>query len=104
MIARNWRDQTGFGRTRHGSAGTVTFKNTHTHTHTCTHTCARARSLTTLHKQVLTQTLPPHPTQTMNRMSAVCVPLYETLGDNVIEYIVQHAGTKLIVSMVRKCV
>ncbi len=39
--------------------------------------------------------------QAMNRMSAVCVPLYETLGDNAIEYIVEHANTKLVVAQVR---
>ncbi|KAF5833204.1 hypothetical protein DUNSADRAFT_10554 [Dunaliella salina] len=36
--------------------------------------------------------------QAMNRMSAVCVPLYETLGENAIEYIIQHSGAKMVVS------
>jgi len=39
--------------------------------------------------------------QAMNRMSAVCVPLYESLGDNAIEYIVSHAATKLVFAQVR---
>eukprot|EP00967_Tisochrysis_lutea_P110981 scaffold174149_cov22-Tisochrysis_lutea.AAC.3 len=34
----------------------------------------------------------------MNRMSAVCVPLYETLGENAIEYIIQHSGAKMVIS------
>mmetsp|Transcript_15455 Transcript_15455/g.41855 ORF Transcript_15455/g.41855 Transcript_15455/m.41855 type:complete len:871 (-) Transcript_15455:974-3586(-) len=36
--------------------------------------------------------------QAMNRMSAVCVPLYETLGENAIEYIIQHSGAKMVIS------
>ncbi|KAF5827353.1 hypothetical protein DUNSADRAFT_795 [Dunaliella salina] len=36
--------------------------------------------------------------EAMNRMSAVCVPLYETLGENAIEYIVEHSDTKLVVA------
>jgi len=42
----------------------------------------------------------PAPTQAINRMNAVCVPLYETLGDNAIEYIVEHSDTKLVVAQV----
>lgn len=40
-------------------------------------------------------------TQAMERMGACCVPLYETLGDNAIEYIVDFSTTKLIVAQVR---
>ena len=40
------------------------------------------------------------PAQAMNRMSACCVPLYETLGENAIEYILEHSGSKLIISVV----
>ncbi|KAG2442580.1 hypothetical protein HXX76_002665 [Chlamydomonas incerta] len=36
--------------------------------------------------------------QGMNRMSIVCVPLYETLGDTAVEYIIKHSGTRMIVS------
>lgn len=35
--------------------------------------------------------------QACNRMSYVCVPLYETLGENAIEFILQHADVKLVV-------
>eukprot|EP00798_Chlamydomonas_sp_ICE-L_P002723 gene2723-12596_t len=34
--------------------------------------------------------------QAMDRMSIVCVPLYETLGDGAIEYIVNHAEAKMV--------
>mmetsp|Transcript_33119 Transcript_33119/g.84069 ORF Transcript_33119/g.84069 Transcript_33119/m.84069 type:complete len:672 (-) Transcript_33119:449-2464(-) len=36
--------------------------------------------------------------QAMNRMNGVCVPLYETLGDNAVEYIIEHSGLKLVVA------
>ena len=34
--------------------------------------------------------------QACNRMSYVCVPLYETLGERAIEFILQHAGVQLV--------
>jgi len=34
--------------------------------------------------------------QGCNRMSMICVPLYETLGENAIEYIIDHSGTSLV--------
>ncbi|PNH12401.1 Long chain acyl-CoA synthetase 1 [Tetrabaena socialis] len=40
--------------------------------------------------------------QAMNRMSMVCVPLYETLGDSAVEFIVKHSGTRLIVCSAAK--
>uniref|UniRef100_A0A7R9Z2J4 AMP-dependent synthetase/ligase domain-containing protein n=2 Tax=Chlamydomonas euryale TaxID=1486919 RepID=A0A7R9Z2J4_9CHLO len=38
----------------------------------------------------------------MNKCSIVCVPLYDTLGDKAVEYIVNHAETKLIVASGKK--
>lgn len=35
--------------------------------------------------------------QACNRMSYVCVPLYETLGENAIEYILEHSEARLAV-------
>eukprot|EP00879_Flechtneria_rotunda_P004637 GHRR01004896.1.p1 GENE.GHRR01004896.1~~GHRR01004896.1.p1 ORF type:complete len:595 (+),score=137.38 GHRR01004896.1:491-2275(+) len=35
--------------------------------------------------------------QACNRMSYVCVPLYETLGEDAIEYILEHSEAKLVV-------
>jgi len=34
--------------------------------------------------------------QACNRMSYVCVPLYETLGETAIEFILQHSEVKLV--------
>ncbi len=34
---------------------------------------------------------PPTPPQACNRMSMQCVPLYDSLGENAIEYIVNHS-------------
>jgi hypothetical protein len=34
--------------------------------------------------------------QACNRMSYVCVPLYETLGENAVEFILQHADVQLV--------
>ncbi len=36
------------------------------------------------------------PLQACNRLSLVCVPLYETLGETAIEYIMQHSGCRLV--------
>lgn len=33
----------------------------------------------------------------MNRCNATCVPLYETLGDNAVEYILRHSEAVLVV-------
>ncbi len=30
--------------------------------------------------------------QACNRQSVYCVPLYDTLGENAIEYIINHSG------------
>ena len=38
----------------------------------------------------------------MNRRALVCVPLYETLGDNAIQYIVQHSEAALVVAAAGK--
>jgi long-subunit acyl-CoA synthetase (AMP-forming) len=35
--------------------------------------------------------------QACNRMSYVCVPLYETLGEDAIEYIIEHSEARLVV-------
>ncbi|GIL73086.1 hypothetical protein Vretimale_4702 [Volvox reticuliferus] len=40
--------------------------------------------------------------QGMNRMSMVCVPLYETLGDTAVEFIIKHGGTRMVVSSAAK--
>ncbi|KAG2499949.1 hypothetical protein HYH03_002234 [Edaphochlamys debaryana] len=40
--------------------------------------------------------------QGMNRMSMVCVPLYETLGDSAVEFIITHAGARFVVSHASK--
>ncbi|GFR41005.1 hypothetical protein Agub_g1672, partial [Astrephomene gubernaculifera] len=40
--------------------------------------------------------------QGMNRMSMVCVPLYETLGDSAVEFIIKHSGTRLVVCSAAK--
>jgi long-chain acyl-CoA synthetase len=32
--------------------------------------------------------------QGCNRMSLVCVPIYDTLGENAVEYIINHSGAK----------
>lgn len=42
------------------------------------------------------------PLQAMNRMAMVCVPLYDTLGDAAVQYIVKHAGTRLVVASGQK--
>ena len=34
----------------------------------------------------------------MDRISVTCVPLYETLGDNAIEFIITHSESKLVVA------
>lgn len=34
--------------------------------------------------------------QACNRMSYVCVPLYDSLGEGAVEYIVKHAATKVV--------
>ncbi|GAX79708.1 hypothetical protein CEUSTIGMA_g7149.t1 [Chlamydomonas eustigma] len=36
--------------------------------------------------------------QAMNRMNLVCVPLYDTLGETAVNFIINHAETKLVVS------
>lgn len=36
--------------------------------------------------------------QALNRMNGVCVPLYDTLGDSAVEYIIKHAECKLIIA------
>jgi hypothetical protein len=39
----------------------------------------------------------PHPRpQACNRNNFVCVPLYETLGEDAIEYILDHSGARLV--------
>eukprot|EP00882_Tetradesmus_deserticola_P012274 GHRQ01013008.1.p1 GENE.GHRQ01013008.1~~GHRQ01013008.1.p1 ORF type:complete len:205 (+),score=31.64 GHRQ01013008.1:261-875(+) len=35
--------------------------------------------------------------QACNRMSYVCVPLYETLGEDAIEYIIEHSEARMVV-------
>jgi long-subunit acyl-CoA synthetase (AMP-forming) len=35
--------------------------------------------------------------QACNRMSYVCVPLYETLGEDAIEYILEHSEARMVV-------
>jgi long-subunit acyl-CoA synthetase (AMP-forming) len=39
--------------------------------------------------------------QAINRLNGVCVPLYDTLGDAAVEYVVRHAEIKLVVAQVR---
>jgi long-chain acyl-CoA synthetase len=34
----------------------------------------------------------------MNKMDMVCVPLYDTLGSEAVQYIVQHSETKLVIA------
>lgn len=53
--------------------------------------------------------LPPGPvlslpscTQAINRMDMVCVPLYDTLGDEAVQYIIKHSEAKLIISAASK--
>jgi long-subunit acyl-CoA synthetase (AMP-forming) len=40
--------------------------------------------------------------QAMNRMNGVCVPLYDTLGDEAVQYISEHAEIKLVTAQVGK--
>lgn len=42
---------------------------------------------------IQTPALPPAP-QACNRMSYMCVPLYDSLGENAIEFIVRHAEVR----------
>ncbi len=37
----------------------------------------------------------PQTLQGCNRMSLACVPVYDTLGDNAVEYIIQHANAQV---------
>lgn len=52
--------------------------------------------------------LPPLPLlalycpQAINRMDMVCVPLYDTLGDEAVQYIIKHSEAKLIISAASK--
>lgn len=39
--------------------------------------------------------LPRHP-QACNRNTIYCVPLYDVLGDNTVEYIIEHSGERLL--------
>lgn len=34
----------------------------------------------------------------MNRMDMVCVPLYDTLGEPAVQYIIKHAETRFVLS------
>ena len=36
--------------------------------------------------------------QAMNRMDMVCVPLYDTLGEPAVQYIIKHAETRFVLS------
>lgn len=38
--------------------------------------------------------------QGLNRMNGVCVPLYDTLGDKAVEYILDHAEIRLVMTQV----
>jgi len=40
---------------------------------------------------------PGRPPQACNRNNFVCVPLYETLGEDAIEYILAHSEARLVV-------
>jgi acyl-CoA synthetase (AMP-forming)/AMP-acid ligase II len=41
--------------------------------------------------------------QACNRQSLVCVPLYETLGQNAIEFIINHSSAALVVIQAEVC-
>lgn len=40
--------------------------------------------------------------QALNRMNGVCVPLYDTLGEQAVEYVLTHASIKLIMAQASK--
>lgn len=65
--------------------------------------CVNAASHPPLTSALLaTHRLTNPPLQAMNRMAMVCVPLYDTLGDAAVQYIVKHAGTRLVVAAGQK--
>lgn len=64
------------------------------HTHMCTQTHSHSLSLSPplcVSSHVYTHT---HPYQACNRMSYQCVPLYDTLGENAVEYIINHSEVR----------
>lgn len=46
---------------------------------------------------------PPHtPTQACNRQNMYCVPLYDSLGEHAIEYIIRHSEASIAFSSTEK--
>ncbi len=42
------------------------------------------------------------PPQGINRLNGVCVPLYDTFGEPAVDYVIRHAGVRLVVTQVRR--